>query len=155
MRSDNRKDAAQASESLMGQDTGVAVITGTTHGIGRVTARELARAGLTVVMLCRDLAMGRGVRDEIGAAAPGARVHVLPCDLASLKSVRECAQAIGRQQMAGCRIGIRLAQRNGLAGHDFCSLLSAFAGVAFAGAAFAGAASAGRVTSAAPCGTDR
>jgi NAD(P)-dependent dehydrogenase (short-subunit alcohol dehydrogenase family) len=81
----------------MGQDTNVAVITGTTHGIGRVTARELAKAGLTVVMLCRDLAKGRGVRDEISAAAPGARVHVLPCDLASLQSVRECAQAIRRE----------------------------------------------------------
>jgi NAD(P)-dependent dehydrogenase (short-subunit alcohol dehydrogenase family) len=33
---------------------GVAVITGTTHGIGRVTARELAKAGLTLVMLNRE-----------------------------------------------------------------------------------------------------
>ncbi len=33
----------------------IAVITGTTHGIGRVTSRELARAGRTVVMLCRDV----------------------------------------------------------------------------------------------------
>jgi len=32
----------------------IAVITGTTHGIGRVTSRELARAGYTVVVLCRD-----------------------------------------------------------------------------------------------------
>jgi NAD(P)-dependent dehydrogenase (short-subunit alcohol dehydrogenase family) len=29
----------------------IAVITGTTHGIGRVTARELARAGVGLVML--------------------------------------------------------------------------------------------------------
>jgi short-subunit dehydrogenase len=35
--------------------SGIAVITGTTHGIGRITARELARAGYEVVMLCRDL----------------------------------------------------------------------------------------------------
>jgi len=34
----------------------LAVITGTTHGIGRVTSRELARAGKTIVMLCRDVA---------------------------------------------------------------------------------------------------
>ena len=37
-----------------GRMSHVAVITGTTHGIGRVTARELAKAGFTVVMLCRD-----------------------------------------------------------------------------------------------------
>src|ERR1700691_5390753 len=32
----------------------IAVITGTTHGIGAVTSRELARSGYTVVMLCRE-----------------------------------------------------------------------------------------------------
>jgi hypothetical protein len=32
----------------------IAVITGTTHGIGRVTARELAKEGRVVVTLCRE-----------------------------------------------------------------------------------------------------
>ncbi len=41
----------------------IAVITGTTHGIGVVTTRELARKGLTVVMLCRDLDAARRVRE--------------------------------------------------------------------------------------------
>jgi NAD(P)-dependent dehydrogenase (short-subunit alcohol dehydrogenase family) len=76
---------------------GVAVITGTTHGIGRVTARELAKAGLTLVMLNRDVNAGRAVRDEIRAVAPGNPIHVLHCDLASLASVRECARAIRRE----------------------------------------------------------
>ena len=69
----------------------IAVITGTTHGIGRVTARELATAGFAVVMLCRDSAAGAAVRDEILSRAPGAALHVLHCDLASLESVRACA----------------------------------------------------------------
>lgn len=77
--------------------TGVAVITGTTHGIGRVTARELAKAGLTLVMLNRDMKAGRAVRDEISAVAPGTRIHVLPCDLASLASVRECVRAVRQE----------------------------------------------------------
>ena len=72
----------------------VAVITGTTHGIGRVTSRELARAGRTVVMLCRDLRAGQLVRDEIGARVAGARVECVHCDLASLASVRACAAAV-------------------------------------------------------------
>jgi len=74
----------------------LAVITGTTHGIGRVTSRELARAGKTVVMLCRDVTAASAVRDEIMRHAPRARVEVVRCDLASLASVREAAAAIRR-----------------------------------------------------------
>jgi retinol dehydrogenase 12 len=72
----------------------VAVITGTTHGIGRVTSCELARAGRCVVMLCRDLAAGRAVRDEIISRVPGAAIHVVACDLASLASVRNSAAIV-------------------------------------------------------------
>jgi NAD(P)-dependent dehydrogenase (short-subunit alcohol dehydrogenase family) len=72
----------------------VAVITGTTHGIGRVTSRELARAGRTVVMLCRDMRAGQAVRDEIIGAVPAAAIHVVPCDLASLASVRRSADIV-------------------------------------------------------------
>jgi retinol dehydrogenase 12 len=75
----------------------VAVITGTTHGIGRVTSRELARAGRTVVMLCRDVAAAAALRDEIGAHTPGAAIHVVHCDLASLGSVRESAAVVRRE----------------------------------------------------------
>jgi NAD(P)-dependent dehydrogenase (short-subunit alcohol dehydrogenase family) len=74
----------------------LAVITGTTHGIGRVTSRELARAGKSVVMLCRDVTAAGAVRDEIMRHAPGARVEVVHCDLASLASVREAAAAVRR-----------------------------------------------------------
>jgi NAD(P)-dependent dehydrogenase (short-subunit alcohol dehydrogenase family) len=74
----------------------LAVITGTTHGIGRVTSRELARAGKTVVMLCRDVTAANAVRDEIMRHAPRARVEVIRCDLASLASVREAAAAVRR-----------------------------------------------------------
>jgi NAD(P)-dependent dehydrogenase (short-subunit alcohol dehydrogenase family) len=75
----------------------VAVITGTTHGIGRVTSRELARAGRTVVMLCRDVTAAAALRDEIGAHTPGAAIHVVHCDLASLGSVRESAAVVRRE----------------------------------------------------------
>jgi NAD(P)-dependent dehydrogenase (short-subunit alcohol dehydrogenase family) len=74
----------------------LAVITGTTHGIGRVRSRELARAGKTVVMLCRDLTAASAVRDEIMRHSPRARLEVVRCDLASLASVREAAAAVRR-----------------------------------------------------------
>ena len=73
-----------------------ALITGTTHGIGRVTARELAKAGHAVVMLCRDVNAAVRVRDELLAAAPKAAIHVVRCDLASFSSVREAAATVRR-----------------------------------------------------------
>jgi NAD(P)-dependent dehydrogenase (short-subunit alcohol dehydrogenase family) len=75
----------------------VAVITGTTHGIGRVTSRELARSGYSVVMMCRDYDAAMLERQAILAQVPGAAVHVVRCDLASLRSVREGAQAVRRE----------------------------------------------------------
>ncbi len=72
----------------------IAVITGTTHGIGRVTARELARAGFALRMLCRDLEAAARVADEIRALAPAAEIESVRCDLASLASVRAAALAV-------------------------------------------------------------
>ena len=63
------------------------LVTGTTSGIGRETARQLARLGARVVMGVRDVDRGetiaRGIRDEGGIA------EVLPLDLASFASIRE------------------------------------------------------------------
>lgn len=75
----------------------VAVVTGTTHGIGRVTARELAKAGYPIVMLCRDLEAAQRVRQEILTGMPQAAVHVIRCDLSSLASVREAAAEVRGQ----------------------------------------------------------
>src|SRR5579863_5242135 len=72
----------------------LAVVTGTTHGIGRITSRELARAGYDVAMLCRDPAAAAAVRTEIAAAVPGATINIISCDLASFASVRACAREL-------------------------------------------------------------
>jgi NAD(P)-dependent dehydrogenase (short-subunit alcohol dehydrogenase family) len=70
----------------------VALITGANVGIGRVTAIELARAGYQVVIAGRSLARTQPVLDEIKALAPGKPAVFLSLNLASLASVRECAQ---------------------------------------------------------------
>lgn len=70
------------------------VITGTTHGIGRVTAQELARAGHQVVMLCRNVPLAEGIAADIHAQAPAAAVEVIGCDLADLGSVRVAAAIV-------------------------------------------------------------
>jgi retinol dehydrogenase 12 len=74
----------------------IAVITGATHGIGRVTARELARAGIGLVMLCRNLALAEALRAEILRELPHAAISIVPCDLASLGSVHEAASLVRR-----------------------------------------------------------
>jgi NAD(P)-dependent dehydrogenase (short-subunit alcohol dehydrogenase family) len=73
----------------------IAVITGTTHGIGRVTSRALARSRYSVVMLCRDYDAAIRERQAILAEIPHAAVHVVRCDLASLRSIREAARTVG------------------------------------------------------------
>jgi NAD(P)-dependent dehydrogenase (short-subunit alcohol dehydrogenase family) len=74
-------------------------ITGTTHGIGRTTAAELARAGHHVVMLCRDAVLAGQVAADIRRQIPGAGVDAITCDLASLDSVRQAA-ATARERYA-------------------------------------------------------
>jgi NAD(P)-dependent dehydrogenase (short-subunit alcohol dehydrogenase family) len=68
-----------------------AVVTGANSGLGLVTARELARAGATVVMACRSPERGERARDEVAAAATGVDVILERLDLAELASVRELA----------------------------------------------------------------
>lgn len=70
------------------------VITGTTHGIGRVTAFELARAGHQLVMLCRDESLAGQLAADIRAREPAAVVEAIHCDLADLASVRHAAAAV-------------------------------------------------------------
>ncbi len=67
-----------------------AVVTGANSGLGLITARELARAGATVVLACRDTAKGERALASFGRA--DARVERL--DLADLASVRELAAAL-------------------------------------------------------------
>jgi NAD(P)-dependent dehydrogenase (short-subunit alcohol dehydrogenase family) len=78
-------------------NTPTTVITGTTHGIGTVTARELAHAGHRVLMLVRDPQAGERVKAEIKAQVQGAQLAVVQCDLASLESVRAAAAQVQQE----------------------------------------------------------
>lgn len=71
----------------------VCLVTGSNTGIGRVTALELARAGAHVFMACRSADRTQPVVDAIKAATGNDNVEFVPLDLASLDSVRACAQA--------------------------------------------------------------
>lgn len=66
------------------------LITGGCGGIGFETARALARAGATTVLVCRDNERGEAARTAL-ADARGGRVEMLACDLASQKQIRSLA----------------------------------------------------------------
>lgn len=80
-----------SADDVPDQSGRVAVVTGSNSGLGLVTARELARAGATVVMACRDLGRGEDARADVAAAAPTGAVILERLDLADLSSVREFA----------------------------------------------------------------
>jgi NAD(P)-dependent dehydrogenase (short-subunit alcohol dehydrogenase family) len=72
----------------------VAVVTGATSGIGRWIGRGLARAGMDLVLVVRDVARGEAARAWIMAAAPGAAVRVERTDLSLLAEARAAGERI-------------------------------------------------------------
>ena len=73
----------------------IAVVTGASSGIGRETARVLARQGAHVVLAVRDREKGEAARADITRSEPQAKVAVQHLDLASLKSVATFADEFG------------------------------------------------------------
>ncbi|KPP73165.1 retinol dehydrogenase 12-like, partial [Scleropages formosus] len=65
------------------------MITGSNTGIGKETARDMARRGARVVMACRDLTRAEKAAEEIRRSTGNGSVVVRHLDLASLYSVKE------------------------------------------------------------------
>ncbi|XP_009281823.1 PREDICTED: retinol dehydrogenase 12 [Aptenodytes forsteri] len=70
----------------------VVIITGANTGIGKETARDLARRGARVVVACRDIAKAEAAASEIRAETGNQQVIVKKLDLADTKSIREFAE---------------------------------------------------------------
>jgi retinol dehydrogenase-12 len=73
-----------------------AVVTGGTSGVGREVVRGLRQAGMAVIIVARDGERGRAVCEEerIGDQDPDPLCLCVECDLSSIVSVQECAEAI-------------------------------------------------------------
>jgi NAD(P)-dependent dehydrogenase (short-subunit alcohol dehydrogenase family) len=71
----------------------VALVTGSTDGLGREVARRLAAEGMHVIIHGRNLERGTAVVREIAASGRGS-ARFYPADLASLAQVRQLAAAI-------------------------------------------------------------
>ena len=65
----------------------VAIVTGSSEGIGFATARALAREGVRVVLCSRREALLTEARDSI-AKEPGAELLAVPCDVQQLPDVQ-------------------------------------------------------------------
>ena len=69
----------------------VCLVTGASTGIGKVTARELARLGARVILVCRSRERGERALLELQLALGSARLHLLVADLSSQREVRRLA----------------------------------------------------------------
>jgi NAD(P)-dependent dehydrogenase (short-subunit alcohol dehydrogenase family) len=69
-----------------------AIVTGGNSGIGYITALELARKGVRVLLACRSLPKAEAAAQQIRDQVPGAAVEARVLDLASQASVHKFAQ---------------------------------------------------------------
>ncbi len=69
----------------------ICLVTGSTAGIGKVTARELAKQGATVVLVSRNRAKGEVIQAEIKRETGNENVDLLVAELSLLQEVRRLA----------------------------------------------------------------
>jgi NAD(P)-dependent dehydrogenase (short-subunit alcohol dehydrogenase family) len=71
------------------------LVTGVSAGLGVETARALAAHGAEVIGAARDLSKAKVATEPVRAqAAKGGTIHLVQLDLASLDSVRRCADGL-------------------------------------------------------------
>ncbi|TWR31631.1 SDR family NAD(P)-dependent oxidoreductase [Mucilaginibacter pallidiroseus] len=79
------------------------VITGATSDIGRYATIELAKKDHAIYLLTRNKGQGEDLAREIEAATKNKNIHVVPCDLANLQSVRDAADIL-RSSLLGINV---------------------------------------------------
>jgi NAD(P)-dependent dehydrogenase (short-subunit alcohol dehydrogenase family) len=70
----------------------IVLITGATSGIGKETARGLAKLGATIVFTTRDTLKGEKTKKKLISSTHNKKIDILHCDLASFKSIRDCCK---------------------------------------------------------------
>ncbi|HRN52409.1 MAG TPA: SDR family NAD(P)-dependent oxidoreductase, partial [Gemmatimonadaceae bacterium] len=76
----------------------VALVTGSTRGIGRAIAGRLAECGATLAIVGRDQAKADAVAAEIGGGAKG-----FACDISDSAQVQALVDSVGNA-LGGCDI---------------------------------------------------
>ena len=76
----------------------VNLILGANTGIGKVTAIDLAKRGAKIIICCRDKARADKAVEDIKKESANENVQNVILDLASLKSVRKCAETLNKNE---------------------------------------------------------
>lgn len=74
------------------------VITGANTGIGKETARELAKRGGRIIMGCRDMEKCEASAREIRGKTLNPHVYARHIDLASIESIRQFADRVNQEE---------------------------------------------------------
>lgn len=85
-------------KSRLKMDGKTVIVTGATSGIGKETAKELAKRGARVILACRNMDTAKQTRDDIAKATGNENVIVKHLDLSCQKSIREFADDINRTE---------------------------------------------------------
>ncbi len=79
-------------ENIPNQKGRVAIVTGSSSGIGFEAARVIAGKGATVIIAVRNLDKGKAAAEKIDSEFKDADLHIIELDLASLDSVKTFAE---------------------------------------------------------------
>lgn len=74
------------------------IITGGNGGIGKETAKNLAKRGARVILACRNIESAEKVKEEIIKSTANSNIIVKKLDLSSQKSIREFAEDINKTE---------------------------------------------------------
>jgi NAD(P)-dependent dehydrogenase (short-subunit alcohol dehydrogenase family) len=80
------------SENISDQKGRVAIVTGSSSGVGYEAARVLVNKNATVIIAVRNLEKGNAALEKIKAGYANADAHVMEMDLSELESVRKFAE---------------------------------------------------------------
>ncbi len=75
----------------------VCIVTGSTSGIGLVTAKELAKMGATTIVVARDEERGKAALGEVIEYSKNDNVDLLMCDFSSQASIVEFSEKFRRK----------------------------------------------------------
>ncbi|KAF2365481.1 Short-chain dehydrogenase/reductase SDR [Trinorchestia longiramus] len=81
-------------------DGRVVIVTGSSAGLGKETALDLAGRGARVIMACRNLSKAQAVADEIIKKSGNTKVIVRQLELSDFQSVRKFAKQINEEENA-------------------------------------------------------
>ena len=84
-----------AASSLANMAGKTVIVTGGNSGLGLAAATQLAEAGATVVLACRDPAKGNAAKESIRQATQAGTIEVSALDLGDLSSVKSFKKSWG------------------------------------------------------------